>query len=95
MSLLPSWPRGEWVRVIDISTPSAPLEIAAYKTPSHATDIWVAGDTAYVAANQAGLMMFGLEANDQSASRSSTRSQAPSGAPLALLVSKNATAEQP
>jgi len=50
----------EWLRVFDVSTPSVPREIASYKTPSYADDIWVANGTAYVAANDSGLIMLGL-----------------------------------
>ena len=46
--------------MFDVSTPSAPREIVAYKTPSYADDIWVANGTAYVAAYDSGLIMLGL-----------------------------------
>ena len=51
------------MRVIDISNPSAPREIASYKTPGYAEEISVLDGAAYVANYDAGLMILGLEDN--------------------------------
>ena len=48
----------EWVRVLDLSTPSAPRQIANYKTPSHVMDVWSSDGRVYVANRQAGLLVF-------------------------------------
>ena len=49
------------MRVLDISTPAAPREIASYKIPSYADQVWVSDGTAYVAAYDAGMMIMSLE----------------------------------
>jgi hypothetical protein len=49
-----------WLRVADISAPTAPKEIAAAKMPSHAEDLWVSNGVAYVAAYDAGLLLLEL-----------------------------------
>jgi hypothetical protein len=54
----------KWLRVIDISSPSAPREIASYKTPGYVQGMWVKDDTAFVAAYDAGLMILGLESDE-------------------------------
>ena len=47
--------------MIDVSNPAAPHEVASYETPgSQGQDLWVTGRTAYVAAHEAGLMVFEL-----------------------------------
>ena len=49
-----------WLRVFDVSIPSAPVEIASYKTPSFVDHLWVSDGTAYVAGYDAGLMIVAL-----------------------------------
>ena len=51
----------KWVRVIDISDPTAPREIASYKTPGTAEEITVVDGAAYIANYDAGLMILGIE----------------------------------
>jgi hypothetical protein len=48
----------KWLRVFDISIPSSPREVAAYKVPATTSDIWVADSGIYVAAYEAGLMIL-------------------------------------
>ena len=50
-----------WVRAIDVSTPTVPREIASSKMPSYAEDISVSDGTAYVAAYDAGLLLMALD----------------------------------
>jgi hypothetical protein len=58
-----------WLRAIDISTPSAPTEIASYKNPSYADHISVSDGIAYVAAYDAGLMIVGLQPDENAPSQ--------------------------
>ena len=46
---------GFGLRVVDVSTPSAPAEVGFYDTPGDAYGVAVAGGYAYVAAYDAGL----------------------------------------
>jgi hypothetical protein len=51
------------LRVFDISTPSTPRGVASHKVPGTlAQGLWAEDGTAYVAAHQAGLLIFELEA---------------------------------
>jgi len=56
----------KWVRVFDVSEPSAPREIASYKVPANAAALWVEDGTVYVAAYEAGLMILRLQAEQPS-----------------------------
>jgi hypothetical protein len=47
------------LRVFDVSTPSSLRQVEYYKTPSAIGQVWVTEGTAYVAAYEAGLMIFG------------------------------------
>ena len=47
--------RGAGLRVVDISTLAAPVEVGFYDTPGWAADVTVAGNYAYVADSNAGL----------------------------------------
>jgi len=73
---------GEWVRVLDISTPSAPRELAAYETPAYARDVWAVNGKAYIAAAQAGVLVvdFGADpghvASEQGSSGKATSEMA-------------------
>ena len=51
----------DWLRVFDVSDPSAPDQIASYQMPAPGYDVWVEGETAYVAAYDGGLIILGLE----------------------------------
>jgi hypothetical protein len=46
------------VRVIDITTPSAPVEVAFYATPSEVRWLVVAGELVYAAATDGGLLVL-------------------------------------
>ena len=50
----------EWVRVYDVSNPANLRSVASYKTPSLARELWVVDDVAYLAAEQAGVLIFKL-----------------------------------
>ena len=50
-----------WLRVFDVSTPSAPLKIASYEAPGNLHHVSVADSRVYVAANEAGLVILGME----------------------------------
>jgi len=52
----------KWLRVLDVSNPSAPREIASYKRPGYAEEISIVDGTVYIANNDAGLMILGLKA---------------------------------
>jgi hypothetical protein len=56
-----------WLRVIDVSIPSSPKEVAAYQSPASTGSIWATDSRAYVAAYEAGLMIFGLIRPDEMA----------------------------
>jgi hypothetical protein len=51
----------EWIRAIDLADPTAPREIASFKAPAYADDIWLTDDAAFVAAHQAGMLILGAE----------------------------------
>ncbi len=53
-----SWPSEAGLRVIDVSTPSAPVEVGFVDTPVDAFGVAVAGGYAYVAAGDAGLRVI-------------------------------------
>ncbi len=53
----------KWVRVIDVTRPSAPRALAAYKTAAMADALWVKDTRIYVANHDAGLTVLGLEEN--------------------------------
>jgi hypothetical protein len=46
------------LRLIDVSDPEAPVEVGSYDTPAIATDVAVSGQYAYVADEQAGLVIL-------------------------------------
>ena len=49
--------------MLDVSTPSAPVEIASYEAPGNLDTVWVADSRVYVAANEAGLVILEMEAH--------------------------------
>jgi hypothetical protein len=49
------------VRVIDVSTPTAPKEVAFYDPPAPVSDLAVEGNHVYLAANELGLMVLQLD----------------------------------
>lgn len=51
----------KWLRVLDVSEPSAPRELAAFRTPSYAEDVWIADDFAYLANFDAGVMVLAFK----------------------------------
>ena len=51
----------KWLRVIDVTNPSAPREIASRKTPGYTKEIIVVDGAAYVANYDAGLIIMGIE----------------------------------
>ena len=56
------------MRVIDISNPATLREIASYKTPGYAEEISVVDGAAYIANNDAGLMILGLNKESEKCS---------------------------
>lgn len=46
------------LRIIDVSTPSAPTEVGSYDTPGYACDVYVSGSNAYVADCDSGLRVI-------------------------------------
>ena len=48
------------LRIVDVSNPSAPVEIGVYDTPGYAEDIAVAGQYAYVADGHCGLRIVDI-----------------------------------
>ena len=54
------------LRVLDVRQPSRPRQVTAYKTPGALVhDLWATNGTAYLAAHQAGLMIFRLETAEE------------------------------
>ena len=46
------------MRLLDVSDPARPREVAAYVTPGYAWNVAVAGDQVYVAAESGGLVIL-------------------------------------
>lgn len=49
----------QWINAIDLSDPTAPKEIAAFKAPAYIDDIWLADNAVFIAAHQAGMLALG------------------------------------
>jgi len=46
------------LRVVDVSDPVHPMEVGSYDTPDNAFGVAVAGESAYIANRDAGLMIL-------------------------------------
>lgn len=55
---------GQGLRVIDVSNPEAPWEVAAYDSPGESIDVTLSGDFIYLADGSAGLRVLFLESSE-------------------------------